>query len=104
MRRDVTSINREQTRKQRILIADDSEMNRSILVMELSSRGMTWRSWYLGFRVMTWTPWVVRVVLGERRAVLKIRALGSVEYRASSRSSVRCSRAARGLLMPPERV
>ena len=31
MRRDVTSINREQTRKQRILIADDSEMNRSIL-------------------------------------------------------------------------
>jgi diguanylate cyclase (GGDEF)-like protein len=27
----VTSINREQTRKQRILIADDSEMNRSIL-------------------------------------------------------------------------
>jgi len=31
LRRDVTSINREQTRKQRILIADDSEMNRSIL-------------------------------------------------------------------------
>ncbi|MDE7055278.1 MAG: response regulator, partial [Oscillospiraceae bacterium] len=30
-RRDVTSINREQTRRQRILIADDSEMNRSIL-------------------------------------------------------------------------
>ena len=31
IRRDVTSINREHTRKQRILIADDSEMNRSIL-------------------------------------------------------------------------
>ncbi len=31
MGRDVTTINREQTRKQRILIADDSEMNRSIL-------------------------------------------------------------------------
>ncbi len=31
VRRDVTSINTEQTRKQRILIADDSEMNRSIL-------------------------------------------------------------------------
>ena len=31
MRRDVTSINREHKRRQQILIADDSEMNRSIL-------------------------------------------------------------------------
>ena len=31
LRRDVTSINRESTRRQKILIADDSEMNRSIL-------------------------------------------------------------------------
>ncbi len=31
MRRDVTTINRERKRRQKILIADDSEMNRSIL-------------------------------------------------------------------------
>ena len=52
----------------------------------------------LALRVITCTPWVDRVALGERRAVLKMRTRLSEENRASSRSSFRCSSAARGLL------
>ena len=44
------------------------------------------------------SPWVVRVDLGERRAVLNTSARWSEEYTASSRSSVRWISATRGLL------
>lgn len=60
---------------------------RAALVMEDASRGRTFSRRYLGFRFITATPWVDRVVLGARRAVWKIRARGSVENTASSRSA-----------------
>ncbi len=58
-----------------------------LMLMPVSSRGVTASRRYLGFKVITATPWVERVVLGDSRAVWKIRHRGSVEYTASSRSS-----------------
>ena len=64
--------------------------------MAVSSRGFTVSRWYLGFRFITATPWVVRVVLGARRAVWKIRHRRSLEYTASSPSASSFRMQARG--------